>query len=59
MQVSGRKSVKLGDKDVDWDDNFRLYMSSKLSNPHYGPEISGKCMIINYSVTQPVSSLSF
>ena len=56
MQVSGRKSVKLCDKDVDWDDKFRLYMSSKLSNPHYGPEISGKCMIINYSVTQPVSS---
>lgn len=27
-------------------------MTSKLSNPHYGPEISGKTMIINYGVTQ-------
>eukprot|EP00951_Prasinocladus_malaysianus_P035121 scaffold359389_cov42-Prasinocladus_malaysianus.AAC.1 len=27
-------------------------MTSKLSNPHYGPEVSGKTMIINYSVTQ-------
>lgn len=27
-------------------------MSSKLANPHYSPEVSGKTMIINYSVTQ-------
>ncbi|MEW5308429.1 MAG: hypothetical protein WDW38_000392 [Sanguina aurantia] len=47
-----RKVIKLGDKEVEWDDNFRLYMTSKLSNPHYGPEISGKTMIINYGVTQ-------
>ena len=46
------EQVKLGDKDVEWDANFRLYMTSKLSNPHYGPEVSGKTMIINYSVTQ-------
>ncbi|KAJ7569126.1 hypothetical protein O6H91_01G062100 [Diphasiastrum complanatum] len=48
----GRKTVKLGDKDVEWDDNFRLYLISKLPNPHYGPEVSGKTMIINYSVTE-------
>ena len=40
---------------MEWDSNFRLYMTSKLSNPHYGPEISGKTMIINYGVTQQVS----
>ncbi len=40
------------DKEVEWDANFRLYMTSKLSNPHYGPEISGKTMIINYGLTQ-------
>lgn len=54
MQGSGRKAVKLGDKEVEWDNNFRLYMTTKLSKPHYGPEISGKSMIINYSVTQQV-----
>jgi dynein heavy chain len=50
--ANGRQQVKLGDKDVEWDPNFRLYMTSKLSNPHYGPEISGKTMIINYAVTE-------
>ncbi|KAL2608324.1 hypothetical protein R1flu_026897 [Riccia fluitans] len=48
----GRKVVKLGDKDIEWDDNFRLYLVSKLPNPAYGPEVSGKTMIINYSVTE-------
>lgn len=49
---SGKLLIKLGDKEVEWDANFRLYMTSKLSNPHYGPEISGKTMVINYGVTQ-------
>eukprot|EP00803_Ostreobium_quekettii_P011338 evm.model.scf_1312.1 EVM.evm.TU.scf_1312.1 scf_1312:839-40608(+) len=52
VQGAGRKIVHLGDKEVEWDDNFQLYMTTKLSNPHYGPEVSGKTMIINYSVTQ-------
>ncbi len=52
--VSTSQVIRLGDKEVDWDDNFRLYLTSKLSNPHYGPEVSGKTSIINYSVTQQV-----
>lgn len=44
--------IKLGDKVVEWDDNFKLFFTTKLSNPHYSPEIMGKTMIINYGVTQ-------
>jgi dynein heavy chain len=47
-----KKQIKLGDKDVDWDDSFRLYMTSKLPNPHYTPEIFGRTAVINYSVTE-------
>jgi dynein heavy chain len=50
--AGGRKVVKLGDKDIEWDENFRLYLISKLPNPEYGPEISGKTIIINYCVTE-------
>lgn len=50
--TGNKKVIKLGDKEVEWDSNFRMYMTSKLSNPHYGPEVSGKTMIINYSVTE-------
>ena len=48
---NGIKTVQIGDSEVEWDDNFRLYMTSKIQNPSYGPEVSGKTMIINYGVT--------
>jgi len=47
-----RKFIKLGDKEVDWDDSFKLYFTTKLANPHYSPEVFGKTMVINYSVTR-------
>lgn len=46
------QTLRLGDKEVDWDPNFRLYLTTKLANPHYGPEVAGKTSIINYAVTQ-------
>jgi dynein heavy chain, axonemal len=46
-----QRAIIIDEKIVPWDDNFRLYMTSKLANPHYSPEIMGKVQIINYSVT--------
>jgi dynein heavy chain len=34
-----RMSLKLGDDEVEYNPKFRLYMHTKLSNPHYPPEI--------------------
>ena len=48
----GRKTISIGDKIIDWDDNFRLYFCTKLSNPSYSPEVMGKVTLINYSVTR-------
>ena len=47
----------LGDKEVDFDPNFRLYLNTKLANPKYSPNVFGKSMVINYTVTLKVSSL--
>lgn len=44
----------MGDKEVDWDEGFRLYLTTKLSNPHFNPETFGKTLVINNSVTQEV-----
>ena len=49
---SGTKQIQLGDSILDFDENFKLYLVSKLSNPNYTPEIAGKTMIINFCVTQ-------
>lgn len=51
VKEGGSNVIKLGDKVVEWDDNFRLFFTTKLANPHYSPEVMGKTMIINYGVT--------
>ena len=37
--TQGRKLIRLGDTDVDYSDDFRFYITSKLGNPHYAPEV--------------------
>ncbi|CAF3538826.1 unnamed protein product [Rotaria sordida] len=49
--IEGRQFVVLGDKEVDYDPSFRLYLTSKLPNPRLTPAHFGKSMVINYTVT--------
>ncbi|XP_015274779.1 PREDICTED: dynein heavy chain 10, axonemal [Gekko japonicus] len=49
--AQGRTFIVLGDKEVDYDANFRLYLNTKLANPRYSPAVFGKAMVINYTVT--------
>ena len=51
-KVGNRKVIKLGDKELDYSEEFRFYMTTKLSNPHYMPEVSTKAAIVNFSVKQ-------
>jgi dynein heavy chain len=48
---SGIKQIRIGDSNLDYDDNFRLYMTTKMPNPHYLPEVCIKVTLINFSVT--------
>jgi dynein heavy chain, axonemal len=47
----GQKFVLIGDKEVDVDSNFRLYLTTKISNPNLDPSIYAKALVINYAVT--------
>jgi dynein heavy chain len=47
----GRILIRLGDSDVDYDPNFKFYLTTKLANPHYLPEVCIKVTIINFTVT--------
>ncbi|XP_021113284.1 dynein heavy chain 10, axonemal isoform X1 [Heterocephalus glaber] len=49
--TQGRQFIILGDKEVDYNSNFRLYLNTKLANPRYSPAVFGKAMVINYTVT--------
>ncbi|XP_055618804.1 dynein axonemal heavy chain 10 isoform X2 [Toxorhynchites rutilus septentrionalis] len=48
---AGRQFVLLGDKEVDVDSNFRMYLTTKLANPNFDPAVYAKALIINYTVT--------
>lgn len=48
---AGLKLIKLGENEFDYNEDFRLYLTTKLANPKYTPEIMGKTMVINYTVT--------
>lgn len=47
----GRQFIILGDKEVDYDPGFRMYLNTKLPNPKLTPAHFGKSMVINYTVT--------
>ncbi|KAG7249870.1 hypothetical protein CRUP_024798, partial [Coryphaenoides rupestris] len=36
--AGGRTLIRLGDSDIDYNKNFRFYMTTKMANPHYLPE---------------------
>ena len=44
--------MKLGDKELEFNPNFRLFIHTKLSNPHYPPEIQAETTLINFTVTE-------
>ena len=44
--------IRLGDKEVDYNPDFKFYITTKLSNPHYAPEISTKTTIVNFAVKE-------
>jgi dynein heavy chain len=48
---AGVQYLPVGDQMVEFDHNFKLFMTTKAQNPVYSPEIFGKTMIINFNVT--------
>ncbi len=52
LQAGGRRVVRVGDKEVDWDSGFRLYLVTHLAAPAFSPEVGGKTTLISFSVTE-------
>lgn len=52
VKEAGVNMLTLGDQKIEYHDDFKMFLTTKISNPNYTPEVFGKTMIINFSVTQ-------
>ncbi|CAG0885871.1 unnamed protein product [Darwinula stevensoni] len=51
FKSAGIEYIRLGDQLVEYNTEFRLYMTTRLRNPHYLPEVSVKVTLLNFMLT--------
>nr|XP_018914617.1 PREDICTED: dynein heavy chain 7, axonemal-like [Bemisia tabaci] len=50
FRTGGTVSIKLADNIIEYNQNFRLYITTKMSNPRLGQEIGIKVTVLNFTV---------
>jgi dynein heavy chain len=43
--------IKLGDATIEYSKDFKFYITTKLPNPHYLPEVAVKVTLLNFMIT--------
>lgn len=51
FKQGGQEMMKIGDNIIPYNDSFRFFMTTKLSNPHYSPEVQVKVSLLNFTIT--------
>ncbi|KAK0056678.1 dynein heavy chain 1 axonemal-like isoform X1 [Biomphalaria pfeifferi] len=51
FKQQGSTVIKLGDAVIPYHDDFKFYMTTKLPNPHYTPEVSTKVTLVNFTLS--------
>ncbi|NWX62644.1 DYH17 protein, partial [Promerops cafer] len=44
--------IRIGDKEVEYNQQFCLILHTRCFNPHYKPEVQAQCTLINFLVTR-------
>jgi len=52
FKQGGQEMIRLGDNTIPYNDSFRFFMTTKMPNPHYPPEIQVKVSLLNFTITQ-------
>ena len=47
----GVMCIRLGENVIEYSDDFKLYITTKLRNPHYLPEVATKVTLVNFMIT--------
>ncbi|GLI65190.1 hypothetical protein VaNZ11_008652 [Volvox africanus] len=51
FKQGGAICIRLGDATVEYSEDFKFYMTTKLRNPHYTPELCTKVSLLNFMTT--------
>ncbi|XP_076748638.1 dynein axonemal heavy chain 7 isoform X2 [Xylocopa sonorina] len=51
FRQAGALCIKFGDAIIEYNTNFRFYITTRLRNPHYLPEIAVKVTLLNFMIT--------
>ncbi|MEE6497717.1 hypothetical protein FKM82_002819 [Ascaphus truei] len=51
FKQQGVEYIRLGENIVEYSKEFRLYMTTRLRNPHYLPEVAVKVCLLNFMIT--------
>ncbi|OHS95209.1 Dynein heavy chain family protein [Tritrichomonas foetus] len=46
-----RNIIQIGDREVEFNEKFKLYLQTKLANPNFKPEYQAQTTVINFTVT--------
>ncbi|XP_075164298.1 dynein heavy chain 3, axonemal [Haematobia irritans] len=52
IKHKGGYFIKSGDQMIEYNSNFRLYITTCLRNPHYPPEVMVMVTVINFMITE-------
>ncbi|NXE09964.1 DYH1 protein, partial [Lophotis ruficrista] len=51
FKQQGNTVLKLGDTVIPYQEDFKMYITTSLPNPHYSPEVSTKLTLINFTLS--------
>ncbi|XP_060067000.1 dynein axonemal heavy chain 7-like [Ylistrum balloti] len=51
FKQGGSICIRLGDSTIEYSQDFKFYITTKLRNPHYLPETSVKVTLLNFMIT--------
>merc|ERR1719502_1959157 len=43
--------IRIGDSTIPWNNSFKFFITTKLPNPHYPPEVCVKVSLVNFAIT--------
>jgi len=51
FRQAGVDLIRLGENSIEYSHDFKFYITTKLRNPHYLPEVSVKVTLLNFMIT--------